>query len=117
MHCAWDVSSLPHILGMCASSYEHHAVTGSHQCYTEFETAVGRTIPEGSSFRAYPCSFTHTDARRIFAAMSRERACKDMLLLRGVDKARFAIRTRVYRYPEGRIAVWVVLGVVFVEVE
>lgn len=108
----WD-STLPHIFSMCISSYEHHHLTGTHHGYTDFEDSIKRTLPDGHVLKAFPTHVPHADPRRVFAALTKDKTSREILLMNGVDKARFTVRCSVAPYPENRVVSWVVLGVQF----
>ncbi|KAJ3179212.1 Centrosomal protein of 76 kDa, partial [Irineochytrium annulatum] len=77
----------------------------------DFQEGVRRAIPEGHTFKGFPCHFaSHLSASRMFATLGRNPGCAGLLLARG-DKVRFALRVRVFPYVERCVACWVMIAV------
>eukprot|EP00741_Cyanophora_paradoxa_P012378 tig00020610_g11960.t1 len=110
----WD-EGLAYLLAPALSAYEHERLTGVALAPDDFQLSIKRAVPEGHTFKAFPIQFAHHSPQRAMAALLRARAAADILATRG-DMVRFALRARVFTYPEGACAVWVMLAVQYLSV-
>lgn len=62
--------------------------------------------------QGFPIMFNHCDADRMAVAFSHNRDARLIMETTG-DSVAFAVRVRVFPYPEDTVAVWVFLGVRF----
>eukprot|EP00466_Bigelowiella_natans_P000876 jgi/Bigna1/74552/fgenesh1_pg.29_\ len=120
------------------SSYESERLTGRTHGNAEFQQAIKRHIPVGHVFKAVPFLFNHRDARKMAVSLfggvhnksdkkhSKAKttpsssklsppAAIDLIRSRG-DSMRFAVRVRVFPYPEDVCATWVILAVKYRDV-
>jgi hypothetical protein len=104
------------------ASYELDRATGSSFGNGEFQSTIRGLVHRGECFKAYPTCFNHTDAQSIQHALLKTKAARDIIYAKsqglGGGKsapyvphpARFGIRVRVFPYPRGLCAVWVVIA-------
>ncbi|KAI9329394.1 CEP76 C2 domain-containing protein [Zopfochytrium polystomum] len=78
----------------------------------EFQEGVKRSIPEGHTFKGFPCHFSTLNPGKIFQKMVRAPQCRELLLVRG-DSVRYGLRVRVFPVCEGCAGCWVMLAVRF----
>uniref|UniRef100_T1J4Y7 Centrosomal protein of 76 kDa n=1 Tax=Strigamia maritima TaxID=126957 RepID=T1J4Y7_STRMM len=105
----WD-SHLCYLLGSALNNYEMEKKTGLSINNDEFHLAIRRAVPNGHTFKGFPARFSHIQGRRIFAACLKSTLCHDILSCRG-DVVRFAVRARVFVYPESVISAWLMIAV------
>ena len=74
--------------------------------------SLKRAVPAGHSFKGFPAQYSCVCARIIAASLLKQALPLDILASRG-DNVRFALRVRVFPYPEGMASVWVMLAVRF----
>lgn len=114
-------------------------ITGKAFGAEEFQAAVRRAVPEGFVFKGFPVQFTHTSPLRMVATLRASAVARDIITVGGRpypphasaslthllpfpppqahgDDVRFALRCRVFPYPEDCVAVWMLLAVRFREV-
>ncbi|KAG2443237.1 hypothetical protein HYH02_009310 [Chlamydomonas schloesseri] len=106
----WD-EGLGHLLMPALSAYEHEAV----HCEVapgndEFQSAIRRCVPLGWVFKAMPQHHTHTCVPLMAKAMLEEDQMLDILGTTAPTAA-FAMRVKVFAYPEGLTSVWLMLAV------
>lgn len=75
-----------------------------------FQAGIKNLIPEGHTFKGYPCCFTHGDVNRIFSSLIKATSCRDIFMSRG-DKVRFSLSVKKFPYCEGVAACWVMIAV------
>ena len=110
MSTVWD-AELAYLLTPALAAYENERVTGNPYGNPEFQQAVRGAVPKGHTFKGFPVLFNHRDPQRMFDSVFRRTdVAVDILRARG-DGVRFALRCRVYPYPEDTYAVWVMLAV------
>ena len=68
-------------------------------------------MPEGHTFKAFPIQFTHFDTERMIHHIYANKVGKEIMMVRGSDQVKHAIRVKVVTYPENISAVWVILAV------
>nr|KAJ3421189.1 Centrosomal protein of 76 kDa [Polyrhizophydium stewartii] len=110
----WD-DDLGHLLGQSLWTCEHQRLMGSASVAAfmdDFQTSVKRQIPEGHTFKGFPCQFNHWHTSRVFSTLAKTAQCRAILQTTG-DKVRFAARARVFAYPETAASCWVMVGVRF----
>lgn len=109
LNTAWD-DELSYILTPALAAYELEYSTGVSAGNEEFQQAIRRAIPDGHTFKGFPIQFVHRNARRAFATCLRSPVCEEIICCRG-DHVRLAVRVRVFTYPEGACAVWIMFAV------
>lgn len=72
--------------------------------------AVKRAIPVGFAFEGVPMQFAHRCGQRIAAGLVRDAQVQQMLGLEGAETG-FALRVKVFPYPENLCSVWAMLAV------
>jgi centrosomal protein CEP76 len=93
-------------------SYETERVHGIAPGNDDFQMAVRHTVPSGCTFRGFPVAFNHTDAKKIFSTLLEHKVAREILVTRGEIVAH-GLRVRVALYPEGVMAVWLILACYF----
>ena len=63
---------------------------------------------KGESFKAFPTCFSHVDVDAIKTAMSSATAAREIY---GVPAASFAVRAKLFPFPAGIVALWLMIGV------
>ncbi|KAG2443442.1 hypothetical protein HXX76_001800 [Chlamydomonas incerta] len=106
----WD-EGLSHLLMPALAAYEHEAV----HCEVapgneEFQSAIRRCVPLGWVFKAMPQHHAHTCALLMAKALLEEDQMLDILGTTAAT-ASFALRVKVFAYPEGLTSVWLMLAV------
>lgn len=109
LNTAWD-DELSYILTPALAAYELEHSMGVSAGNEEFQQAIRRAIPDGHTFKGFPIQFVHRNARRAFATCLRSPVCEEIICCRG-DHVRLAVRVRVFTYPEGACAVWIMFAV------
>lgn len=87
----------------------------------DFQTAVKRCVSHGECFKAYPTCFSSSHSSFIVAALRQASAAREIIStqsssMRTVSEkaaTRLAIRCRIFSYPEGAMAVWLMVGCIF----
>jgi len=124
---------LAYRLGPALAAYEAERCTGVTFGNMEFQQAIKRHIPVGHVFKAIPFHFNHRSSRRMLASFlgssrkegrdaqqirngGRGVTATDLLKSTG-DSVRFAVRVRIFPFPEDTCATWVILAVKYREVD
>mmetsp|Transcript_4441 Transcript_4441/g.7571 ORF Transcript_4441/g.7571 Transcript_4441/m.7571 type:complete len:168 (-) Transcript_4441:47-550(-) len=108
----WD-NQLSYLLQTALSNYEFERVSGQTFANEEFQASIKNYLPENHTFKAFPIQFTHYDTERMIYNIYNNKVGKEILLLRGSDQVKHALRVKVIVYPENVSAVWVILAVRF----
>ncbi len=114
-------SDLSLVLQPALAAYELDRATGVTFGNQDFQAAVKSKVVKGETFKAYPTCFGHADALAITAALKLTSAVRDIILTRSEGRAgsstvltsegsRLAVRVRIFPYPEGTCACWVMLA-------
>jgi centrosomal protein CEP76 len=93
-------------------SYETERVHGIAPGNDDFQMAVRHTVPSGCTFRGFPVAFNHANAKKIFSTLLKHKVAQDILNTHG-DVVAHGLRVRVALYPEGVMAVWLILACYF----
>uniref|UniRef100_A0A8D2LT75 Centrosomal protein of 76 kDa n=1 Tax=Varanus komodoensis TaxID=61221 RepID=A0A8D2LT75_VARKO len=104
----WD-DQLSYLLSPALAAYELERTTNISSGNEEFQDAIRRAVPDGHTFKGFPIHFVYKNARRAFAACLRSPFCEEIVCCRG-DQVRFAVRVRVFTYPESACAVWIMIA-------
>lgn len=92
------------------SNYEFERISGQTFADDEFQASIKNYVPEGHTFKAFPIQFTHYDTERIIHHIFSNKVGKEIIMIKGSDQVRHAIRVKVVVYPENISAVWVVIA-------
>lgn len=106
---AWD-AALAYTLQPALEAYEGDRLHGRPAGNDLFQSALKRMIPDGHCFKGFPLSVSLLDSNKIFQKLTETRLSKDVLDSHG-DYIRFAIRVRVFPYPEDLVSTWVMIAV------
>jgi len=69
-------------------------------------------VPEGHTFRGYPIVVNDSSPANVLGVFRRAQIATDILRTRG-DAVRFALRVKVFSFPEDVKAIWVMLACKF----
>ncbi len=69
-------------------------------------------VPEGYTFKGYPLHTIDPDCDKIFGSILSSEIGKDILYTRG-DNTSFAVRCKIYQYPQGINSIWIMTAVKF----
>jgi centrosomal protein CEP76 len=110
-------------------------MTGGAVGGAEFQLAIKRAVASGQTFKGFPQHFTHTDPQarvppnaphprspsrqagalrwqEMMATLLRSETCLAIIQSRG-QQARFAVRIRVFPYPDGMCSAWAMLAATY----
>jgi centrosomal protein CEP76 len=107
----WD-AQLGYLLTPALAAYEMERLAGTPFGNEEFQQSIKRNVPEGHTFRGYPIVVNRRSPTRIMESFRRAQIASDILNTRG-DHVNFALRVKIFAYPEDICAVWVMLAVKF----
>lgn len=110
LNTTWD-NQLSYLLQTALSNYEFERVSGQTFANEEFQASIKNFVPEGHTFKAFPIQFSHFDSERMVYHLYNNKVGKDILLAKGSDQVKHALRVKVVPYPENVFAVWVILAV------
>jgi hypothetical protein len=74
-----------------------------------------RAVPAGAQFKGHPSCHGHADPHRIWLALRRSPVARDLVASGGgggQSKVALALRVKVFAYPDGCVATWVMLAAV-----
>jgi centrosomal protein CEP76 len=100
---------LAYLLQPAISAYENERLTGFSFGTDDFQSAVKNAVPDKHCFKGLPLCFAHVDPNKIMAGIEGSVIGADILRTRG-DKINFALRVKVYEYPENTMAVWIMVS-------
>ena len=101
---------LAYLLQPALAAYEMERITGYSFGNDDFQSSVKNAVPEKHCFKGFPTCFSHRDAAKIMVALESNNTGADILQSEG-DDVKFALRVKVYSYPEDVCAVWVMIAV------
>ena len=107
----WD-DQLSYMLGPALCAYEMERLTGAAFGNDEFQDSIKRNVPEGHTFRGYPIVVNDPSPANVLGVFRRAQIATDILRTRG-DAVRFALRVKVFIFPEDAKAIWVMLACKF----
>ena len=107
----WD-NELSYLLTPALAAYEMERLAGTPFGNEEFQQSIKRNVPEGHTFRGYPIVVNQRSPTRIMESFRRAQIASEILSTRG-DQVHFALRVKIFTYPEDVSAVWVMLAVKF----
>lgn len=91
-------------------SYESSRATGVGFGNVDFQSCVKRQVQAGEFFRAYPTCFPHINTAAMMTVLGRTDPALEVIHTEGRG-CRFGIRAKIFPYPNGIVAVWVMIGV------
>ena len=97
------------ILQPALAAYELDRAVGVTFGNADFQAAIKRYVQRGECFKGYPTCFSHTDASAVMQSLRRTSASADVALAQGRN-VRLAVRVKLFPYPEGILACWVMLA-------
>ncbi|CAM9489919.1 unnamed protein product [Ectocarpus sp. 4 AP-2014] len=104
----WD-DALGYLLGPAVFAYEQERVSGASFGGDDFQDAVQGAVPDRHCFKGYPTCFDHLSCSKMLASLLDRTVARDILSSKG-DHLRFALRSSVFAYPDGALAVWLMLA-------
>eukprot|EP00903_Cladosiphon_okamuranus_P009829 g9342.t1 len=104
----WD-DDLGYLLGPAVFAYEQERLCGSGFGGDDFQDAVQGAVPDRHCFKGYPTCFDHVVCGEMMASLLGRKVAHDILSCTG-DHLRFALRSTVFPYPNGVLAVWLMLA-------
>jgi centrosomal protein CEP76 len=108
----WD-AKLSHLLEQCLWSLESQALDSEKEQYPDyFQTGIKRAIPDGHTFKGFPCNFNHSKPHRMFTRLLDLASFKQLILTQG-DQVRFVAKAKIFPYAERVFSCWVMVGVSF----
>jgi len=113
--CKFD-DKLANMLLPALANYELERTTGQTFGQEEFQNAVKSYIPENHTFKAFPIQFNHRRPKDMFDTLANAPIAEDIINARG-DSIFFAIKTKIYVFPENIHSVWVTIAVRFLELD
>ena len=102
------------ILQPALAAYELDRAVGVTFGNADFQAAIKRYVQRGESFKGFPTCFCHTEPTAIMQSLRKTAAASDVALAQGRN-ARLAVRVKIFPYPEGVLACWVMIAVVLVK--
>ncbi|KAJ3275147.1 Centrosomal protein of 76 kDa [Terramyces sp. JEL0728] len=108
--CLFD-EKLELLLGECVWNLENSKLSNLNTTIfgDDFQTGIKQYIPEGHTFKGFPHCFNHLHGQRIISGLMKTKQCRDIMLTRG-DMVRLAVKVSIYKYCEGTVACWVMVG-------
>ena len=100
---------LSHLITPALVNYEMERISNITYGNEEFKASVKNYVPEGYTFKAYPFQVNELDTEKIFAMIMTSEIGKDILNTRG-DNVTFAVRCKVYPYPQNIYSVWMMIA-------
>lgn len=101
---------LSYLLQPALAAYEMERITGYSFGNEDFQSSVKNAVPTKHCFKGFPTCFSHRDASKIMVALEANSTGADILSSEG-DDVKFAVRVKIYSYPEDVCAVWVMVAV------
>ena len=90
-------------------NYEMERVSNVTYGNEEFKASVKNYVPEGFTFKAFPFQINELDTEKIFSMVLSSEIGNDILNTRG-DMVTFAVRCKVYSYPQNIFSVWMMIA-------
>lgn len=105
---SWD-GKLSHLISPALVNYEMERISNLTYGNEEFKSSVKSYVPEGFTFKAYPFQISDLDVDKMFGCILTNEIGKDILNTRG-DMVTFAVRCKIYLYPQDIYSVWIMLS-------
>jgi centrosomal protein CEP76 len=114
------------ILQPALLSYELDRTLGVSLGNNDFKSSVKRLVEKGQCFKAFPTCLSHCNITTMTSALRQAAASKEIIFSRStfskvnkeiniLNPTKHAIRIKIFPYPEGTMAVWLMLAVCFTE--
>ena len=87
-------------------------LTGAAFGNDEFQDSIKRNVPQGHTFRGYPIVVNDSSPASVLGVFRRAQIATDILKTSG-DSVRFALRVKIFVFPEDVKAIWVMLACMF----
>ena len=101
---------LAHLISPALVNYEMERVTNLTYGNEEFKQSVKNNVPEGFTFKAYPFQINDLDTEKMFHMIENNDVGIDILNSRG-DQVQFAVRCKLYPYPQNVYSCWIMIAV------
>jgi centrosomal protein CEP76 len=105
---SWD-NKLSYLICPSLVNYEFERISNQTYGNEEFKQSVKNYVPEGYTFKGFPLHTVENDIEKIFASILNNEIGKDILYTRG-DNSAFAIRCKIFPYPQGLNSIWVMIA-------
>lgn len=99
-----------YILSPTLTNYELERISGITYGNEEFKQSVKTTIPEGYTFKAFPCHSTIINSDMLFSICIGDQIGNDIITTRG-DNVKFGIRVKIISYPQDVYSIWMMIAV------
>ena len=109
MKTNWD-GRLSFLISPALVNYEHERISSQTYGNEEFKQSVKNYVPEGYTFKGFPLHTVEIDYDKIFGLILSSDVGKDVLYTRG-DNATFALRCKIFPYPQGINSIWIMIAV------
>lgn len=106
---------LNHILSMILTKYELSRTMNIKLDGSEFMQRIKNHIDENCTFKSFPIEFRHKNIEDIYSAIIGQPKGEEVIMSHG-DQARMAVRCKIVQFPEGIFALWVVVGVYYINI-
>lgn len=103
------------VLSSALQSYEIGKLTGASVSAESFQAGVKNLVPDGHTFKAFPVQVNHKNPVAIFALLTTNPVGEEILNTVG-DQISFSVRAKIVQYPEDVAAVWLIVGVHYIEI-
>ena len=101
---------LAHLISPALVNYEMERISNLTYGNEEFKQSVKNNVPEGFTFKAYPFQINDLDTEKMFHMIENNDVGKDILNSRG-DQVQFAVRCKLYPYPQNVYSCWILIAV------
>ncbi|CCW62288.1 unnamed protein product [Phytomonas sp. EM1] len=102
--------NLSYSLAQALDNYENQSVMRKEQDFSIFEQCVKGILGPGKTFKALPLNLSNGCDTRIMSLFKASSVGKEIIETVAED-AKFALRVRVFPYPEGIKSVWAMVAV------
>ncbi|CCW68626.1 unnamed protein product [Phytomonas sp. Hart1] len=102
--------NLSYLLAQALDNYENQCVTQKEQDFSIFEQCVKGVLGPGKTFKALPLNLSNECDTYLMSVLKKSDVGKEIIETVAED-ARFALRVRVFPYPEGVKSVWAMFAV------
>ncbi len=109
MKTNWD-GRLSFLISPALVNYEYERISNQTYGNEEFKQSVKNYVPEGYTFKGFPLHTVDTDYDKIFGSILSSDMGKDVLYTRG-DNSSFALRCKIFPYPQGINSIWLMIAV------
>ena len=103
------------VLSSALQCYEINKTTGSSINSDSFQSGIKNMIPDGHIFKAFPIQQTHKNPISIFEVIRSNAVGEEILNILG-DQINYAVRVKIVTFPENIFAVWIIIGVHYIEI-